>query len=316
MEDELDDFINFNTNFIYSPRFYTELTSLACTTGDSVDEALSMSTEYLSNVGDVDDIFQESMMVCIELSSRIVTLTDPEISIPRHETPDLLRTRIRLKRTLTRMEAHWKNLIQKVQSRDDKVVFLELQNLVQTARHAAENLPPCWDKGLAIPDPSDNRATPDESAGEIDDIPTAEEWERTMSKGREAVMIMDPGERNIATPRGPTQINPALNSPNTKLDEDERAGLQRIMETFESVRSNIATAWNKAMIWKDDEVVFARLNTLLSVAKEAADRVIEAALRADKNAADTFNNVQADLDGLPPYNAKGQQETGLESVKR
>ena len=70
------------------------------------------------------------------------------------------------------------------------------------------------------------------------------------------------------------------------------------------------------MIWIDDEVVFARLNTLLSVAKEAADRVIEAALRADKNAADTFNNVQADLDGLPPYNAKGQQETGQESVKR
>ena len=72
-----------------------------------------------------------------------------------------------------------------------------------------------------------------------------------------------------------------------------------ITETFESVRSDIATAWNKAMIWIDDEVVFARLNTLLSVAKEAADRVIEAALRADKNAADTFNNVQADPDGLP-----------------
>ena len=101
-------------------------------------------------------------------------------------------------------------------------------------------------------------------------------------------MIMDPGERNIATPRGPTQINPALNSPNTKLDEDERAGLQSIRETFESVRSDIATAWNKAMIWIDDEVVFARLNTLLSVAKEAADRVIEAALRAEKNAADTL----------------------------
>ena len=69
MEDELDDFINFDTAFIDNPRRYTELTTLACTMGDSVDEALSMSTEYLSNVGDVDDIFQESMMVCIELSS-------------------------------------------------------------------------------------------------------------------------------------------------------------------------------------------------------------------------------------------------------
>ena len=63
MEDELDD-----------PRFYTKLIALARTTGDSLDEALSMLTEYLSNIGDVDDIFRESMMSCIELSSRIVNL--------------------------------------------------------------------------------------------------------------------------------------------------------------------------------------------------------------------------------------------------
>ena len=90
---------------------------------------------------------------------------------------------------------------------------------------------------------------------------------------------MDPGKRDISTSRGPTHENPAHNG-NTlnhaKLDKDERAGLQRIKKTFESVRSNIATAWNKAMIWIDDEVVFTRLNTLLTVAKEATDRVIEA----------------------------------------
>ena len=89
-----------------------------------MDEALSMSTEYLSNTGDVDDIFQESMMSCIELSSRIVNLTGPEISIPQREDQDLLRSRIRLKRTLTRIEAHWKNLLQEIQSRDNKVIFL------------------------------------------------------------------------------------------------------------------------------------------------------------------------------------------------
>ena len=124
MEDELDDFINFDAVFINSPRFYTELIALARTTGDSVDEALSISTEYLSNIGDVDDIFQESMMSCIELSSRIINLTGPEISIPRREDQDLLRSRIRLKQTLTRIEAHWKNLLQEIQSRDDKVIFL------------------------------------------------------------------------------------------------------------------------------------------------------------------------------------------------
>ena len=133
MEDELDDFINFDAVFINSPRFYTELIALARTTGDFVDEALSMSTEYLSNIGDVDDIFQESMMSCIELSSKIVNLTSLGKSIPRRNAQDLLRSRICLRRILTRMKNHWKTLLQEIQSRDDKVIFLELQNLVQTA---------------------------------------------------------------------------------------------------------------------------------------------------------------------------------------
>ena len=69
MEDELDKFINYDALFIDKPRFYTELTILARTTGEAVDEALSMSTEHLSNVGNVDDIYQESMMSCIDWSS-------------------------------------------------------------------------------------------------------------------------------------------------------------------------------------------------------------------------------------------------------
>ena len=43
MEDELDDFINFDTVFIDSPGFNTNLIALACTMGETVDEALSMS---------------------------------------------------------------------------------------------------------------------------------------------------------------------------------------------------------------------------------------------------------------------------------
>ena len=43
------------------------------------------------------------------------------------------------------------------------------------------------------------------------------------------------------------------------------------------------------MIWIDDEVVFARLNALLTVTKEATDRVIEAALRAEKKATNEMN---------------------------
>ena len=45
----------------------------------------------------------------------------------------------------------------------------------------------------------------------------------------------------------------------------------------------MAAAWNKAMEWIDDEEVFTRLNTLMTVAKEATDRVMEATMRAEMN---------------------------------
>ena len=224
-----------------------------------------MSTEYLNNIGDIDNIFQDSMMSCIELSSKIVNLTSLGISIPRQDAQDLLRSRIRLRRILTRMENHWKNLLQEVQSRDDKVIFLELQNLVQTARQAVESLPPCWDEGVRVPDASDDRATLSNAACAFDNIPTTEEREETASESCEAVTIMDQSGSNIATTRCTNQVYSAPNPPTRELDNDERTTLRRIAETFESVRSNMATAWNKAMIHIDDEVVFVKLNAMMSV---------------------------------------------------
>ena len=91
MENEINDFINFDTNFIKCPRFYTELTSLARTTGDFMVKVLSMSTESLSNVSDVDDIFQCSLMICFEISSQIANLTDKGRDLSQHEARDLLR---------------------------------------------------------------------------------------------------------------------------------------------------------------------------------------------------------------------------------
>ena len=55
----------------------------------------------------------------------------------------------------------------------------------------------------------------------------------------------------------------------------------------------MAMAWNKAMIHINDEVVFAKLNAMMSIAKAAADKVIQAVLRADKKAAARLNNPQA-----------------------
>ena len=103
---------------------------------------------------------------------------------------------------------------------------------------------------------------------------------------------MDQSGSNVATTRCTTQVYPAPDSPTRELDNDERITLRRITETFKSVRSNMVTAWNKAMIHIDDEVVFDKLNAMMSVTKAAADRVIQAALRADKKASDRLNNPQ------------------------
>ena len=46
-------FVSTDTMFIERPHFYDELISLLHTTGDSVDEALSMSKEYLCDMADI-----------------------------------------------------------------------------------------------------------------------------------------------------------------------------------------------------------------------------------------------------------------------
>ena len=70
MEDEVDKFVNSDVMFIERPRFYTELLTLTRTTGDAVDEALSMLKEYLCGICDVGGIFRESMATCLGLSCK------------------------------------------------------------------------------------------------------------------------------------------------------------------------------------------------------------------------------------------------------
>ena len=133
MEDEVDEFINFDVVFIESPRFYTELIALARTTGDSVDEALSMLAEYLSNFSDVDDIFRDSMMTCLELSSQITNLTSKARDLTKNEVKDLLDMEKRSVRTIKQMESHWKRLLRKARIGGDTLVFSEMESLVQIA---------------------------------------------------------------------------------------------------------------------------------------------------------------------------------------
>ena len=143
MEDEIDEFINFDTKFVLCPHFYTELISLARTTSDSVDEALSISLEYLNNISDVDDVFQDSLMTCLELSSQIANLTGNARDTSQRKTRNLSNMRVRLVGTLTHMEDHRDNLLREIRTRKDTIIFSELDSLIQLARSATENLTPC-----------------------------------------------------------------------------------------------------------------------------------------------------------------------------
>ena len=85
------------------------------------------------------------------------------------------------------------------------------------------------------------------------------------------------------------------------------------MKTFESVRSDMAKAWNNAMVWIDDEVLFARLNTLMTVAKDATDRVIEATLRAKANAANRLKKIK---NVIHPQHTEEKSITQNESIQQ
>ena len=101
-----------------------------------------MSTEYLSNISDVDDIFQDSMMTCLELSLQITNLAGKTRDLSKNEARDLLDMRQRSIRTLKRMEGHWEHLLQEARNQKDTVVFSELESLIQMARFATEQVPP------------------------------------------------------------------------------------------------------------------------------------------------------------------------------
>ena len=54
-------------------------------------------------------------------------------------------------------------------------------------------------------------------------------------------------------------------------DNNEMEGLARLEITVEDLRSHMTTAWNKTMVWIEDEAVFTEMNTLMAVARGATD---------------------------------------------
>ena len=90
MANDMRKFVESDIIFNKHPHFYHELITLEETTGDTVDESLSMSKEYLTGITDVKGLFKKSIGICTELSSQINCLANKSRDLSRDEIENLL----------------------------------------------------------------------------------------------------------------------------------------------------------------------------------------------------------------------------------
>ena len=77
----------------------------------------------------------------------------------------------------------------------------------------------------------------------------------------------------------------------------------------------MCTAWNSAMVWVDNELVFTELNTLMTVARDATDKVIEAMSWAEKNKMkEKPIATRKQLQDTPPSSNSWQTPRGILNV--
>ena len=135
MVKEAKRFVSTDTMFVERPHFYDELISLIHTTGDSVDEALSMSREYLCDISDIEGTFHTSAAICSQLSSQINRLAN-KIDLSSDEVKELEDMKERSRRIFQRMENRLAQITRRARTRKDTVTFPKLQDQVRTTRLA------------------------------------------------------------------------------------------------------------------------------------------------------------------------------------
>ena len=135
MAREARDFVNNNSMFVEHPHFYDELIDLIHTTGDSVDEALSMSRDYLCNIGNIEGTFHTSAAICSQLSSQIARLTSKK-DLSSDEIRELEGMKERSRRIFQRMEDLLTKVTHRARAGKDTITFPKLYDQVQSTRLA------------------------------------------------------------------------------------------------------------------------------------------------------------------------------------
>ena len=95
MVEELGYFLRYDDMFLsaYEEPFYEEISALGRATEETVEDALSLSEEFLRRVTDVDGVFQSSKIACLQLALDIMAFVDKGMTINPEEARWLIDSR-------------------------------------------------------------------------------------------------------------------------------------------------------------------------------------------------------------------------------
>ena len=89
VDEELNYFLNYDEEFVHQQGFYVEMSTLGRTSRETVDKALVVSTGFLRSLTDIDDVFQDSRVVCLRLAADIMSFVDKGDGVNPEEAGDL-----------------------------------------------------------------------------------------------------------------------------------------------------------------------------------------------------------------------------------
>ena len=136
VDDELLYYLNYDKGNSSTSK---EMSTLGRTLRETVGTALFVSTEFLRSLTDINDVFQDSRVVCLRLAAEITSFVNRGDGARPDETEDLVGLRNCLKEKFAILKSNWENLVQLTTDYDETVVFAELAGLIETTKAATKD---------------------------------------------------------------------------------------------------------------------------------------------------------------------------------
>jgi hypothetical protein len=136
VDDELLYYLNYDKGSSFTSN---KMSTLGKTSRGTVGTALLVSTEFLRSLTNINDVFQDSRVVCLRLAAEITSFVNRGHGARPDKTEDLVGLRNCLKEKFARLKGDWENLVQLTTDYDETVEFAELAGLIQVTETATNN---------------------------------------------------------------------------------------------------------------------------------------------------------------------------------